>query len=127
MRELHEGDKKHTRIMQECFVRVQAVTSKYSKSEIKGLQRNDVTEFNFKEQKTGKRVKVSQGMLLAIYLTDRQADGHRHLANENFNHYTVIPDLDMMNLGRDGMNKSHRVRFSEADLRAIKQYVENKI
>lgn len=125
MRELHEGDKKHTRIMQECFVRVQAVTSKYSKSEIKGLQRNDVTEFNFKEQKTGKRVKVSQGMLLAIYLTDRQADGHRHLANENFNHYTVIPDLDMMNLGRDGMNKSHRVRFSEADLRAIKQYVEN--
>ena len=125
MRELHEGDKKHTRIMQECFVRVQAVTSKYSKSEIKGLQRDDVTEFNFKEQKTGKRVKVSQGMLLAIYLTDRQADGHRHLANENFNHYTVIPDLDMMNLGRDGMNKSHRVRFSEADLRAIKQYVEN--
>lgn len=125
MSELHEGDKKHTRIMQECFVRVQAVTSKYSKSEIKGLQRNDVTEFNFKEQKTGKRVKVSQGMLLAIYLTDRQADGHRHLANENFNHYTVIPDLDMMNLGRDGMNKSHRVRFSEADLRAIKQYVEN--
>lgn len=125
MRELHEGDKKHTRIMQECFVRVQAVTSKYSKSEIKGLQRDDVTEFNFKEQKTGKRVKVSQGMLLAIYLTDRQADGHRHLANENFNHYTVIPDLDMMNLGRDGMNKSHRVRFSESDLRAIKQYVEN--
>lgn len=125
MRELHEGDKKHIRIMQECFVRVQAVTSKYSKSEIKGLQRNDVTEFNFKEQNTGKRVKVSQGMLLAIYLTDRQADGHRHLANENFNHYTVIPDLDMMNLGRDGMNKSHRVRFSEADLRAIKQYVEN--
>lgn len=125
MSELHEGDKKHTRIMQECFVRVQAVTSKYSKSEVKGLQRNDVTEFNFKEQKTGKRVKVSQGMLLAIYLTDRQADGHRHLANENFNHYTVIPDLDMMNLGRDGMNKSHRVRFSEADLRAIKQYVEN--
>lgn len=125
MRELHEGDKKHIRIMQECFVRVQAVTSKYSKSEIKGLQRDDVTEFNFKEQKTGKRVKVSQGMLLAIYLTDRQADGHRHLANENFNHYTVIPDLDMMNLGRDGMNKSHRVRFSESDLRAIKQYVEN--
>lgn len=125
MSELHEGDKKHIRIMQECFVRVQAVTSKYSKSEVKGLQRNDVTEFNFKEQKTGKRVKVSQGMLLAIYLTDRQADGHRHLANENFNHYTVIPDLDMMNLGRDGMNKSHRVRFSEADLRAIKQYVEN--
>lgn len=125
MSELHEGDKKHTRIMQECFVRVQSVTSKYSKSEVKGLQRNDVTEFNFKEQKTGKRVKVSQGMLLAIYLTDRQADGHRHLANENFNHYTVIPDLDMMNLGRDGMNKSHRVRFSEADLRAIKQYVEN--
>ncbi|MGN0508124.1 MAG: hypothetical protein ACI4GX_02720 [Ruminococcus sp.] len=125
MRELHEGDKKRTRIMQECFVRVQAVTSNYSKSEIKGLQRNDVTEFNFKEQKTGKRVKVSQGMLLAIYLTDRQADGHRHLVNENFNHYTVIPDLDMMNLGRDGMTKSHRVRFSEADLRAIKQYVEN--
>lgn len=125
MRELHEGDKKHTRIMQECFVRVQAVTSKYSKSEVKGLQRDDVTEFNFKEQKTGKRVKVSQGMLLAIYLTDRQADGHRHLVNENYNHYTVIPDLDMMNLGRDGMNKSHRVRFSEADLRAIKQYVEN--
>lgn len=125
MRELHEGDKKRTRIMQECFVRVQAVTSSYSKSEIKGLQRNDVTEFNFKEQKTGKRVKVSQGMLLAIYLTDRQADGHRHLVNENYNHYTVIPDLDMMNLGRDGMNKSHRVRFSEADLRAIKQYVEN--
>lgn len=125
MSELHEGDKKHTRIMQECFVRVQSVTSKYSKSEVKGLQREDVTEFDFKEQKTGKRVKVSQGMLLAIYLTDRQADGHRHLANENFNHYTVIPDLDMMNLGRDGMNKSHRVRFSEADLRAIKQYVEN--
>lgn len=125
MRELHEGDKKRTRIMQECFVRVQAVTSSYSKSEIKGLQRNDVTEFNFKEQKTGKRVRVSQGMLLAIYLTDRQADGHRHLVNENFNHYTVIPDLDMMNLGRDGMNKSHRVRFSEADLRAIKQYVES--
>lgn len=125
MSELHDGDKKRTRIMQECFVRVQAVTSSYSKSEVKGLQRNDVTEFNFKEQKTGKRVKVSQGMLLAIYLTDRQADGHRHLVNENFNHYTVIPDLDMMNLGRDGMNKSHRVRFSEADLRAIKQYVEN--
>ncbi|MGN1434064.1 MAG: hypothetical protein ACI4XI_10225 [Ruminococcus sp.] len=125
MSELHEGDKKRTRIMQECFVRVQAVTSSYSKSEIKGLQRDDVTEFNFKEQKTGKRVKVSQGMLLAIYLTDRQADGHRHLVNENFNHYTVIPDLDMMNLGRDGMTKSHRVRFSEADLRAIKQYVEN--
>ncbi|WP_293969154.1 hypothetical protein [uncultured Ruminococcus sp.] len=125
MSELHEGDKKHTRIMQECFVRVQSVTSKYSKSEVKGLQRDDVTKFNFKEQKTGKRVKVSQGMLLAIYLTDRQADGHRHLVNENYNHYTVIPDLDMMNLGRDGMNKSHRVRFSEADLRAIKQYVEN--
>ncbi len=125
MSELHEGDKKHTRIMQECFVRVQSVTSKYSKSEVKGLQRDDVTEFNFKEQKTGKRVKVSQGMLLAIYLTDRQADGHRHLVNENYNHYTVIPDLDMMNLGRDGMNKSHKVRFSEADLRAIKQYVEN--
>lgn len=125
MSELHEGDKKRTRIMQECFVKVQAVTSRYSKSEIKGLQRNDVTEFNFKEQKTGKRVKVSQGMLLAIYLTDRQADGHRHLVNENYNHYTVIPDLDMINLGRDGMNKSHKVRFSEADLRAIKQYVEN--
>lgn len=125
MSELHEGDKKHIRIMQECFVRVQSVTSKYSKSEVKGLQRDDVTKFNFKEQKTGKRVKVSQGMLLAIYLTDRQADGHRHLVNENYNHYTVIPDLDMMNLGRDGMNKSHRVRFSEADLRAIKQYVES--
>ena len=124
-RELHDGDKEHIKIMQDCFVRVQAVTAKYSKSEIKGLQRADVAEFDIKDMKTGKRVKLSQGILLAIYLTDRQADGHRHLVNDRFNNYTVIPDLDMMNLGRDGMSKLHKVRFSEADLRNIKKYVQN--
>jgi hypothetical protein len=127
--DLHEGDKKRIRIMQDAMTRVQAVTSKYTNSEIKSFQRDSVEEFEFKDLKSGKRVKVSQGMLVAIYLTDRQADGHRHLVNEEYNHYTVIPDLDMMNLNLNGKgDKSHRVRLSEADLRNINAYVEkNKL
>ena len=123
---LHEGDKNSIKIIQEAFLRVQAVTSKYSNKELKNLQKADIKQFNFKDLKTGKRVKISQGMLIAIALTDRQADGHRHLVNEQYNHYTVIPDLDMMNIGLDGYgDKSHKVRFSEDDIRVIKSYVEN--
>lgn len=123
-RGLHEGDMDRIKIQQEAFLKIQSVTLKYSNKELKDLQRADVKKFDFKDIKTGERVKISQGLLLAIELTNRQSDGHRHLVNDNFNHYTVLPDLDMVNLGRNNPDQ-HRVRLSKSDLTEISRYIKS--
>ncbi len=123
-RGLHEGDMDRIKIQQEAFLKIQSVTSKYSNKELKDLQRADVKQFDFKDIKTGERVKISQGLLLAIELTNRQSDGRRHLVNDKFNHYTVLPDLDMVNLGRNNPDL-HRVRLSKSDLTEISRYIKS--
>ena len=136
MNDLHSGDQKRVRIMQQAYSAVQAVTAKYSRRELNDLQRKAVDEFTMKDLKTGEDVKLSQGMLLAVYLTNMQQDGHRHLCNDLANHYTRVADLDTLNGNRvlpdvrkkqqKAMSeKSHEVRFDEATLRRITEYVES--
>lgn len=138
--DLHSGDVKRTKIMQNAFAPVQKVLSRYTK-EMRGLQRDDVTKFNFNDLDTGKRVKISQATLIAIYLTDKQTAGRRHLLGKNPKgivkptHCTVVPDLDYSNSKKSAVienlipngkvkEKQHRVRFSENDLQEIAKYVE---
>lgn len=136
MNDLHSGDQKRVRIMQQAYSAVQAVTAKYSRRELNDLQRKAVDEFTMKDLKTGEDVKLSQGMLLAVYLTNMQQDGHRHLCNDLANHYTRVADFDTLNGNRvlpdvrkkqqKAMSeKSHEVRFDEATLRRITEYVES--
>lgn len=142
-RDLHEGDKNQVRIMYRAFVELErTLDSEFSENERKNLQTKDIESFDFTDTETGKRVKISDAMLLSIYLTDRQADGHRQLTNDKANHYTRLPDLDTANrenvavVGKTAASltksnekavgeKSHRVRFTEADLRQIREYIEN--
>ena len=141
-KDLHEGDKKRVRIMHKAFTELQrTLNSEFSNKELKALQTEDVKDFDFRDKNTGDRVGISRAVLLSIYLTDRQADGHRQLVNEKANHYTRLPDLKLMN--RDKMpvvgdtyssltkakqkatgEKSHEVRFSKYDLEQIRDYVE---
>lgn len=128
---LHEGDKKRIRIMESAMLEVQRTLVKYKDKEIESLQKDDVSEFDLRDIETRKRAKITQGVLLAIYLTDKQADGHRHLINDKWNSYTVIPDVDYMNSsitkikGRNaGGDKFHKIKFTEADIEHIKRYVE---
>lgn len=141
-KDLHEGDKKRVRIMHKAFTELQrTLNSEFSNKELKALQTEDVEDFDFRDKNTGDRVGISRAVLLSIYLTDRQADGHRQLVNEKANHYTRLPDLKLMN--RDKMpvigdayssltkakqkatgEKSHEVRFSKYDLEQIRDYVE---
>ena len=142
-KDLHEGDKKRVRIMHKAFIELQrTLNSEFSNKELKALQTEDVKDFDFRDKNTGDRVGISRAVLLSIYLTDRQADGHRQLVNEKANHYTRLPDLKLMN--RDKMpvigdtyssltkakqkatgEKSHEVRFSKYDIEQIRDYVES--
>ena len=88
--DLHRGDQKRTRIMQRAYTPVQAVIEGYQRAELVQLQRKAVEEFTMKDRSTGADVKLSQGMLLSIYLTNRQADGHRHLCAEKYGQYTRV-------------------------------------
>lgn len=128
---LHEGDKKRIRIMESAMLEVQRTLVKYKDKEIESLQKDDVSEFDFRDIETRKRAKITQGVLLAIYLTDKQADGHRHMINDKWNSYTVIPDVDYMNSsitkikGRNaGGDKFHKIKLTESDIEHIKRYVE---
>lgn len=142
-RDLHEGDKKRVKIMQQAFVEIErTLTKEFSQKELKAIQTKDISEFEIYDKDTGKRVKVSEGMLLSIYLTAKQRDGYRHLVNDLANHYTVLPDLDWMNV--ENVNfvgqtaaavtkagekargaKRHRVRFTEHQINEIARYVES--
>ncbi len=136
MNEIHLGEKKAQWIEMQSTLPVMNVISEYSNKDIKALQTVDVNDFDFKDRDTGEHVKISQGMLLSIYLTNRQEDGHRHLVNENFSHYTLIPDLDLLNKNsiiadatkaktRASKTKAHRIRLSKDDLIKINEYVES--
>lgn len=136
MNDAHKGDQKRVRIMQQAYSAVQEVIAKYSRRELNDLQRKAVGDFTMQDIDTGEDVKLSQGLLLAIYLTNMQEDGHRHLCNERNNHYTRIADLDTLNGNRvlpDVRKKqqkamgeySHKVRFDETTLRRIGEYVES--
>lgn len=128
---LHEGDKKRIRILESAMLEVQRTLAEYSDKEIKCLQKNDVSEFDLRDIETRKRVKITQGVLLAIYLTDKQVDGHRHLINDQWNSYTVVPDVDYTNnpindlKGKNSSgDKFHKIRLTETDIEHIKKYVE---
>lgn len=130
---LHEGENKAITIQQKAISRIKEVTLKYEK-EIKGIQNEDVKEFDFRDVETGRRVPITKGVLLAIYLTDRQKSGHIHLlggteetyANEA-RHYTVLPNLELSNkkLKRTANENSHKVRFNVESLKRIEKYVQN--
>nr|DAG62204.1 MAG TPA: Large polyvalent protein associated domain 23 [Caudoviricetes sp.] len=130
---LHEGENKAITIQQKAISRIKEVTLKYEK-EIKGIQNEDVKEFDFRDVETGRRVPITKGVLLAIYLTDRQKSGHIHLlggteetyANEA-GHYTVLPNLELSNkkLKRTANENSHKVRFNVESLKRIEKYVQN--
>lgn len=135
MSDLHRGDKDRVRIMQQAYMRILKTTSEFDNKQLRDIQRKDVESFKFKDLDTGKRVKVSKGMLLSIYLTSRQAAGYRHLVNEKANHYTKIPDLDLLNRNettpdfRSNHAKargefSHKIRLSKEDLRQITEFVQ---
>lgn len=130
---LHEGENKAITIQQKAISRIKKVTLKYEK-EIKGIQNEDVKEFDFREAVTGKRVPITKGVLLAIYLTDRQKSGHIHLlggTEETYankaGHYTVLPNLELSNknLKRTATENSHKVRFNVESLKRIEKYVQN--
>lgn len=136
MNDLHSGDQKRVRIMQQAYSAVQTVTAKYRRKDLRNLQRKAVSEFTMKDTETGEDVKLSQGMLLTIYLTDKQADGHRHLCANRANHYTLIADLDKLNGNRvlpDARGKKqkaeaeygHKVQFTAETLERIQKYVES--
>lgn len=130
---LHEGENKAITIQQKAISRIKEVTLKYKK-EIKGIQNEDVKEFDFRDAVTGKRVPITKGVLLAIYLTDRQKSGHIHLlggTEETYankaGHYTVLPNLELSNkkLKRTANENSHKVRFNVESLKRIEKYVQN--
>lgn len=136
MGDLHHGDQERVRIMQQAYMAVQNVTDKYDRKQLVKMQRDAVEEFTMKDRKTGKDVKLSQDMLLAIYLTDMQADGHRHLCAEKPTQYTRVPDLDTMNGNRalpDVRRKaqkaraeySHEIVLDKETLRKIGEYIED--
>ena len=126
-RDLHDGDVKREKIMQKAYTKVQSVAYQYSE---KDLTKNDVKEFDFRDTETGERVKVSQGIIMSIYLTDQQSAGRKHLLADRLNHYTVLPDLDSANSRRHSKQEKaksenhHKVRFTFEDLQHIKRYVE---
>lgn len=130
---LHEGENKAITIQQKAISRIKEVTIKYS-DEVKKIQNEDVKEFDFRDVETGRRVPITKGVLLAIYLTDRQKSGHIHLlggteetyANEA-GHYTVLPNLELSNkkLKRTANENSHKVRLNVESLKRIEKYVQN--
>lgn len=130
-RDLHDGDVKREKIMQKAYTKVQSVAYQYSEKDLAKIQKDDVKEFDFRDTETGERVKVSQGIIMAIYLTDQQSAGRQHLLADRLNHYTVLPDLDSANSRRHSKQEkaksenSHKVRFTFEDLQHIKRYVES--
>lgn len=130
-RDLHEGDVKCEKIMQKAYTKVQSVAYQYSKKDLAKIQKDDVKEFDFRDTETGERVKVSQGIIMSIYLTDQQSSGRKHLLADRLNHYTVLPDLDSANSRRHSKQEkaksenSHKIRFTFEDLQHIKRYVES--
>lgn len=130
-RDLHDGDVKREKIMQKAYTKVQSVAYQYSEKDLAKIQKDDVKEFDFRDTETGERVKVSQGIIMSIYLTDQQSSGRRHLLADRLNHYTVLPDLDSTNSrGHSKQEKAksenhHKVRFTYEDLQHIKRYVES--
>ena len=130
-RDLHDGDVKREKIMQKAYTKVQSVAYQYSEKDLAKIQKNDVKEFDFRDTETGERVKVSQGIIMSIYLTDQQSSGRRHLLADRLNHYTVLPDLDSANSRRHSKQEKaksenhHKVRFTFEDLQHIKRYVES--
>lgn len=129
-RDLHDGDVKREKIMQKAYTKVQGVAYQYAEKDLAKIQKDDVKEFDFRDTETGERVKVSQGIIMAIYLTDQQSAGRQHLLADRLNHYTVLPDLDSANSRRHSKQEkaksenSHKVRFTFEDLQHIKRYVE---
>ena len=129
-RDLHDGDVKREKIMQKAYTKVQSVAYQYSEKDLTKIQKNDVKEFDFRDTETGERVKVSQGIIMSIYLTDQQSAGRKHLLADRLNHYTVLPDLDSANSRRHSKQEkaksenNHKVRFTFEDLQHIKRYVE---
>ena len=130
-RDLHDGDVKREKIMQKAYTKVQSVAYQYSEKDLAKIQKNDVKEFDFRDTETGERVKVSQGIIMSIYLTDQQSSGRRHLLADRLNHYTVLPDLDSANSRRHSKQEKaksenhHKVRFTFEELQHIKRYVES--
>lgn len=130
-RDLHDGDVKREKIMQKAYTKVQSVAYQYSEKDLAKIQKNDVKEFDFRDTETGERVKVSQGIIMSIYLTDQQSSGRRHLLADRLNHYTVLPDLDSANSPNHSKQEKaksenhHKVRFTFEDLQHIKRYVES--
>ena len=130
-RDLHDGDVKREKIMQKAYTKVQSVAYQYSEKDLSKIQKDDVKEFDFRDTKTGERVKVSQGIIMSIYLTDQQSSGRKHLLADRLNHYTVLPDLESANSRRHSKQEKaksenhHKVRFTFEDLQHIKRYVES--
>lgn len=130
-KDLHDGDVKREKIMQKAYTKVQSVAYQYSEKDLSKIQKDDVKEFDFRDSETGERVKVSQGIIMSIYLTDQQSSGRRHLLADRLNHYTVLPDLDSANSRRHSKQEKaksenhHKVRFTFEDLQHIKRYVES--
>lgn len=129
-RDLHDGDVKREKIMQKAYTKVQSVAYQYAEKDLTKIQKDDVKEFDFRDTETGERVKVSQGIIMSIYLTDQQSSGRQHLLTDRLNHYTVLPDLDSANSPNHSKQEkaksenSHKVRFTFEDLQHIKRYVE---
>lgn len=130
-KDLHDGDVKREKIMQKAYTKVQSVAYQYSEKDLAKIQKDDVKEFDFRDTETGERVKVSQGIIMSIYLTDQRLSGRRHLLTDRLNHYTVLPDLDSANSRRHSKQEKaksenhHKVRFTYEDLQHIKRYVES--
>lgn len=130
-KDLHDGDVKREKIMQKAYTKVQSVAYQYSKKDLAKIQKDDVKEFDFRDTETGERVKVSQGIIMSIYLTDQQSSGRRHLLADRLNHYTVLPDLDSVNSRSHSKQEkaksenNHKVRFTLEDIQHIKRYVES--
>lgn len=130
-KDLHDGDVKREKIMQKAYTKVQSVAYQYSKKDLAKIQKDDVKEFDFRDTETGERVKVSQGIIMSIYLTDQQSSGRRHLLADRLNHYTVLPDLDSANSPNHSKREkaksenSHKIRFTFEDVQHIKRYVES--
>ena len=130
-KDLHDGDVKREKIMQKAYTKVQSVAYQYSEKDLSKIQKDDVKEFDFRDTETGERVKVSQGIIMSIYLTDQQSSGRKHLLADRLNHYTVLPDLDSANSPNHSKREkaksenSHKIRFTFEDLQHIKRYVES--
>ena len=130
---LHAGENKAIAIQHRAISRIKEVTTKYA-NEIKNIQNEDVKEFDFYDVVTGRRVPITKGELLAIYLTDRQKSGHIHLLGgteesyiNNAKHFTVLPNLELNNKKqkRTAKENLHKVRFGIDDLKQIERYVQN--